>query len=240
MSVKVMSRVWAHSQRKDGELLVLLALADFSNDAGESWPSLKVLAQKARLTRRQTIRVLKKLEQVGEIRKSPSNGGRNRRNHYFITLPKNGDIITLKKCHPLTKKGDTGVTRNVDVDVTRIKPSFNRHKESLKPKPSNSHNRPSKDADPRVKQFIDYWHAEFLQSFKERYHFTGKDAALIQNLLATYELERLQELAVKFLETQDDWIRKAGFTIGVFASRINTLVSTSAKMKERHSLSPIV
>jgi hypothetical protein len=38
-----MAHVWAHSQRKDGELLVMLALADFANDAGESWPSLKQL-----------------------------------------------------------------------------------------------------------------------------------------------------------------------------------------------------
>ena len=68
MSVKVMARVWAHSRRKDGELLVMLALADFANDEGESWPSIPVLAQKARLTDRQARRVLSKLEQAGEIR----------------------------------------------------------------------------------------------------------------------------------------------------------------------------
>ena len=68
MSVKVMARVWAHSQRKDGELLVLLALADFANDSGKCWPSIPVLAAKARLTERQTRRVLSKLEQAGEIR----------------------------------------------------------------------------------------------------------------------------------------------------------------------------
>jgi hypothetical protein len=68
MSVKIMARVWAQSTRKDGELLVMLALADFANDAGESWPSIPELAQKARLTERQTRRVLIKLEQVGEIR----------------------------------------------------------------------------------------------------------------------------------------------------------------------------
>ena len=92
-----MARVWANSQRKDGELLVMLALADFSNDAGESWPSIPVLAQKARLTERQTRRVIIKLEDVGEVRKVLSNGGRNRRNHYFITVQENPDKITLTK-----------------------------------------------------------------------------------------------------------------------------------------------
>jgi hypothetical protein len=97
MSVRVMARVWAHSQRKDGELLVMLALADFSNDAGESWPSIPILAQKARLTERQTRRVLTKLEEAGEVRRIVSNGGRNRRNHYFITVSENPDNITGKE-----------------------------------------------------------------------------------------------------------------------------------------------
>ncbi len=97
MSVKIMAKVWASSHRKDGELLVMLALADFSNDAGESWPSIPTLAQKARLTERQTRRVLRKLEEAGEIRRVKSNGGRNRRNHYFITLTENPDNITGKE-----------------------------------------------------------------------------------------------------------------------------------------------
>ena len=97
VSVKVMARVWEHSQRKDGELLVMLALADFANDAGECWPSIPVLAHKARLTERQTRRDLTKLEEAGEIRRNRSNGGRNRRNHYFITLSENPDKITGKE-----------------------------------------------------------------------------------------------------------------------------------------------
>jgi len=101
MSVKVMARVWAHSQRKDGELLVMLALADFSNDAGESWPRLEVLAQKARLTKRQACKVLDKLEVAGEIRRERSTGGRNRRTRYFINLnsPENSEQKTVLKKH---------------------------------------------------------------------------------------------------------------------------------------------
>lgn len=97
MSVKVMARVWAQSTRKDGELLVMLALADFANDQGECWPSIPVLAEKARLTERQVRRVLDKLEDIGEIRRIRSTGGRNRRTRYFLTLPENADIITGKK-----------------------------------------------------------------------------------------------------------------------------------------------
>lgn len=95
MSVKVMARVWAQSSRKDGELLVLLALADFANDQGECWPSMPVLAQKARLTDRQTRKVLNKLEEIGEIRRIRSTGGRNKRNRYIVALAQNPDINTL-------------------------------------------------------------------------------------------------------------------------------------------------
>ena len=92
-----MARVWAQSSRKDGELLVLLALADFANDQGESWPSMPVLAHKARLSERQARKVLDKLVQAGEIRRVRSNGGRNRRNRYVILLSENPEIKTLIK-----------------------------------------------------------------------------------------------------------------------------------------------
>ena len=101
MSVRIMAKVWAYSQRKDGELLVMLSLADFANDAGESWPSLEVLAQKARLTKRQVCKVLDKLRAAGEIRRERSTGGRNRRTRYFINLnsPENSEIKTVLKKH---------------------------------------------------------------------------------------------------------------------------------------------
>ncbi len=89
MSVKIMASVWFQSTRKDGELLVMLALGDFANDAGESWPSLKVLAQKARITVGQLSRVLKNLEVAGEICRQRTKGGRNQRTRYLITIPDN-------------------------------------------------------------------------------------------------------------------------------------------------------
>lgn len=93
MSVKVMGRVWAQSSRKDGELLVMLALADFSNDLGECWPGLDTLAQKARLTKSQVCRVLKNLEETGEIRRARSRGGKSGRTHYFILSQDNSVIM---------------------------------------------------------------------------------------------------------------------------------------------------
>jgi hypothetical protein len=134
MSVRVMSRVWEHSRATGGELLVALALADFANDSGESYPSVPILAKKARLTERQVQRVLIALESLGEVRRIRSNGGRNRRNRYFVTLPENPDKITMKQ---LQGKNNTVIcdtetvtfaTKNGDTSVTRKEPSKNRQR----------------------------------------------------------------------------------------------------------------
>jgi len=92
-----MARVWGNSQQSGGGLLVMLALADFANDAAECWPSIPILAQKARLTEREIRYLLPKLEEAGEVRLQRSNVGRNRRNRYVVTVSENPENISLKK-----------------------------------------------------------------------------------------------------------------------------------------------
>jgi hypothetical protein len=67
MSIKVMTRVWEHSQHGGGTLLVLLALADYANDHGVCWPDVATLATKARLTDRQVSNVLNDLIRAGDL-----------------------------------------------------------------------------------------------------------------------------------------------------------------------------
>lgn len=85
MSIAVMSHVWEHSQHSEGTLLVLLALADYANDKGQSWPSVGSLARKARLSERQTRYVLRKLEETGEI-KTAVKAGPKGSNLYQIAM----------------------------------------------------------------------------------------------------------------------------------------------------------
>ncbi len=136
MSVKVMGRVWAQSSRKDGELLVMLALADFSNDLGECWPGLDTLAQKARLTKSQVCRVLKNLEEIGEIRRARSRGGKSGRTHYFILSQDNSVIMRQSQDNSVLDATCTvAPMRQCNTTHTR-----NRHrtvnKERVKGKPS--------------------------------------------------------------------------------------------------------
>lgn len=63
-----MADVWDHSQQTGTHLLMLLALADHANDAGECWPVINRLAAKCRVNRRQARYLIKDLEEAGELR----------------------------------------------------------------------------------------------------------------------------------------------------------------------------
>lgn len=90
MSIKVMTDVWAYADCKGSELLILLALADFSDDNGENiYPSMQTLAQKSRMSDKQARRVVQNLVKLNLIEIVEQGGwqrGRNRANSYRIRL----------------------------------------------------------------------------------------------------------------------------------------------------------
>lgn len=67
MSIPYMNRVWNHSALGGSRRLVLLALADYADDAGYCWPGIATLARRCLLTPRQVIRVIADIEQAGEV-----------------------------------------------------------------------------------------------------------------------------------------------------------------------------
>ena len=80
--------------------------------------------------------------------------------------------------------------------------------------------------DTRVKEFIDWFSDEYSRTFNEKYHVIGgKDGTVVQHLLRDYSLDRLKDLGKSFLESRDEWTVNAGYTIGVFKSQINKLVT---------------
>lgn len=84
MSIKVMSAVWESDIEDRGELLVMLALADFANDRGECWPSIRTIAAKARYNSDRSIQgILRGLEEQGYLTIT-AGGGRKNCNLYTI------------------------------------------------------------------------------------------------------------------------------------------------------------
>ena len=79
MSVETSNRVWKYSQKGGTPLLLLLAMADWSDDWGYCYPSIEQMAVKCRQTERNILNLIADLEQVGEMRRvARGKGGRGK------------------------------------------------------------------------------------------------------------------------------------------------------------------
>ena len=96
MSIKLTAKAWETNQ-SGNDLLVLLALCDFSNDEGVSFPSLKTLSSKAKVSKTTLSYILRAYEDIGVIT-------RERR-----TRDNKSDTSTLYKINHL----------NIDADAYR-------------------------------------------------------------------------------------------------------------------------
>lgn len=86
MSVRTLSRVWEHSQHGGTGLLMLLAIADFSDDEGRAYPSVSTLAKKCRMQPRNAQTLLAELRASGEL-EVRINAGPKGCNQYRVVLP---------------------------------------------------------------------------------------------------------------------------------------------------------
>lgn len=93
MSVVVSAAVWKNSKAKGGDLLVMLALADFAREDGYCWPSIDTVAKYARMSPRSTQRSIRSLVEAGELA-IEEGGGRHRTNTYRILVIGKGDKET--------------------------------------------------------------------------------------------------------------------------------------------------
>lgn len=67
MSIDVMNDVWQRSGHKGSALLLMLAIADHSDDHGRAYPSVSTLANKTRMTTRNVQLLLKRLVESKEL-----------------------------------------------------------------------------------------------------------------------------------------------------------------------------
>jgi predicted transcriptional regulator len=73
MSIHIMSAVWK-MDLPDSEKLIMLALADWSNDDGQCWPSIAKLAAKSSKSERTVQGALKSLEAKGALSRVMKSG----------------------------------------------------------------------------------------------------------------------------------------------------------------------
>ena len=97
MSIKVSAAVWQHSHQKGSRLLLMLALADYANDAKLAWPSVPTLARKTKMSERYVRSLLGSL--VGEGELVPAGIGRRGVVKYRV-IPEGSGPLTGKSPEP--------------------------------------------------------------------------------------------------------------------------------------------
>jgi len=81
---------------------------------------------------------------------------------------------------------------------------------------------------PLVHEFIKAWGETWSVVVGEGKKYPcnfGKEGKLVKDLLKVYEYDDLKKLAEAFFKSDDDFIRKSGYTIGVFRSMIPKLIA---------------
>lgn len=104
-------------------------------------------------------------------------------------------------------------------EINTLRDIKSRHKSPISKKPTN----------PDIKKFIDWWFERFKKEVGEKYHVTGKDAKVVQGLLNTYSYEGLVKAGEYFWEHRDEFVSRAGHTVGVFSSKINPIIEKAKK-----------
>ena len=93
MSVKIMTEVFADSDLKSMEKLVMLALADNANDEGYCYPSINNIVEKTSMSNKTIIKHINNLIAIGKLKskkrnsKNTTNGGK-RLSTIYVVYPK--------------------------------------------------------------------------------------------------------------------------------------------------------
>lgn len=170
MSIRAMTYVWETAQASGTELLCLLALADFANDEGEAYPGIKRLAKKCRIGERGIQKVLRKLEESGEIKIEQCEGLKtstghtnkytlvkfNQRVNYRTSLEERGEHQDTPGVNVGTPPGVNVGTPKPSV-LTISKPSEEKDSAATQTpalSPSKKKTREKKDSHPNTKPIL--------------------------------------------------------------------------------------
>lgn len=133
--------------------------------------------------------------------------------------------VTVKKRETRREKQEK-INKKDNNDKNEKKKDIARKKKEKKPSSSN----------PDIKIFIDSFFNSFRNKFGYKYLVQGgKDSNLVKRMLGTYSLQELLEFKSRFFKSDDDFIEKAGYTIGVFSSQISKLIGNKEQEPEDHN-----
>jgi len=154
VSVRTMARVWESSKHSGANLLLLLPIADFTDDNGRAYPSISTLASKCRTKPRYTMKLLDSLAESGELQVLKGQGpmGRGGRTNLYRIMFES----ISSKCGAVVD-GNALVTSGAPVNQGALvnpgagsgEPGFREVVNQGAPKPSRNHQEPKKARAPR-------------------------------------------------------------------------------------------
>lgn len=141
-----MTQAWATNVGDHTDKLVLLALADNANEAGECYPSLTNVAIRCEISKRTAIRAIQSLVEAGHV-SMRKQIGRNSSYRVHPTSDRESPVTESHQCQRVTSDSlsPTGDSVTPLPPPSNPPPSENRHKPSVRkrrtvrdePSPSN-------------------------------------------------------------------------------------------------------
>jgi hypothetical protein len=111
MSIRVLSSAWNTKCETHTQKLILLNLADHSNDCGVCWPSLDRIATQCGMCKNTVISQLKRLETQGMLAVTRSTGGSRNPNRYRLIIEELKTLNSFEVFRP-KENGATALNRS--------------------------------------------------------------------------------------------------------------------------------
>jgi len=146
--------------------------------------------------------------------------------YYDLTYPFDRVSIPIRYKDTDTEERREIRKRDTDTEEKEKKKKRERKKEKEKEiSPPEAGPRKRKVPDAEHGRLIQYWCDLYKERFSNNYDFKGtKEGPIIKRLLKTFGFEKSCDMMETFLSTDDEFYRKAGWTLGVLSSQTNKLI----------------
>ena len=221
-----------------GFYLWLLVMCKEQRDDGQVFcRSYAALGQNCGCDLRTARKILGKLSQVCLLTHTVDEGGM-----IVIEIPNYKEWQELEVKEVLQKTRQNAETLHSTTQNTQqqSRAEQSREKKTIPPSAPLAPKK-KKEADPRIKVFIDYWFQDYGKVFPgEKYVVQGgKDAAAVKRLLGTAPLEDIEKAASWFLRLEsNDWLGQLGKEISLFVMKYNEIRQRILSEKNQYARPP--
>jgi phage replication O-like protein O len=203
-----------------GATKVLFAICRFTYGYGKTSDriSLKQLQDMTGMARGSVARSVKELGPLVTV--TAGDPSRQMASEYRLNIGiSDAELVSLYDQQLVSKRDQASLPASL---IKRPSKESPKKEDMAASKKRSQHS--SKDKNPSVKEFLNWFAAGYFTRFKQRYHVRhGKDGDLVKNLLTTFDLPELQRRAVRLWESEDKFISATDRGIGILSSQINKL-----------------